>query len=217
VASSMKKLVYILIGILLTSIGVIVLKHSNIVTGGTAGLTLSMTYLTGFPFAIIFFLINLPFYLFSVIQLGWKFTLSTIGSVTALSLITSIDQWLPHFSIPMLVGSVGGGFFIGIGLSIVLLNGSSLGGANILSLFLQKKYGFNPAKVNFLFDLLVVCSCLFTVGFLKGIFSIVSIYVTAQVFNNFKNEIAVKNSQATKTEKFTKSSPQKPLTLAHEQ
>jgi uncharacterized membrane-anchored protein YitT (DUF2179 family) len=195
----MKKLLYIFIGCLLTSLGVVILKDSHIVTGGTAGLSLSLSYLTNLPFSILFFVINLPFYIFSVIRMGWRFTLSTVGSVTLLSLLAALEQWIPAISIPMLVGSIFGGFIIGVGVTMVFLNGSSLGGANILALFLQKRFNINPGKVNFLFDLTVVLSSIYAVGATKGIFSIISIAVTSKVISYFKNQIA--NQNVTKIEK----------------
>lgn len=205
---NMKKLLFIFIGCLLTSLGIVILKNAHIVTGGTAGLSLSLSYLLSKPFAIIFFLVNLPFYIFSIIRMGWKFTLSTIGSVTLMSLLSAYEQWIPAFSIPMIIGSILGGFIIGIGLIMVFMEGSSLGGANILALFLQKRFNINPGKVNFIFDLIVVISSIYTVGFTRGIFSIISIAVTSKVISYFKNEIANRNAEAPKNEVNTVASSQ---------
>lgn len=185
---------------MITSIGVIILQHSNIVTGGTAGLSLSIYYLITLPFALIFFLVNIPFYIFSVLRMGWKFTLNTIFSVSVLTLMTGVDQFLPAFTIPILVGSILGGVLIGIGLSVVFMNGSSLGGANILALFLQKRFGTNPGKINFLFDFIVVMSCFLTIGWLKGLCSILSIAITSRIIGYFKNEIANRNAVTSKKE-----------------
>jgi uncharacterized membrane-anchored protein YitT (DUF2179 family) len=201
----MKKLLFIFLGCLLTSLGVVILKDSHIVTGGTAGLSLSLSYLTDLPFSILFFIINLPFYIFSIFRMGWKFTLSTIGSVTLLSMLAALEQWIPAISIPMIIGSVFGGFVIGIGVTMVFLNGSSLGGANILALFLQKRFHINPGKVNFIFDLMVVLSSIYTVGLTKGIFSIISIAVTSKLISYFKNEIANRNANAPEMEENTMS------------
>ncbi len=195
-----KKWLFIFLGCLITSIGVIILKHSYIVTGGTAGLSLSLSYLTGSSFALVFFIVNLPFYIFSFIRMGVTFTLSTIASVTLLSCITMIDHWLPTFSIPSAVGAIIGGFIVGLGLSLVFINGSSLGGANILALFLQKRFGTNPGLVNFLFDFIVVTTSIYTVGLLRGVLSILSIFVTARVISYFKKEIAQGHVAKQKTE-----------------
>ncbi len=185
----------IFLGVLIVSTGVIILKHTHVVTGGTAGLSLNLAYLFGLPFSVLFFIVNIPFYIFSVVQMGWKFTLYTIASVSLLSGLTSIDQWLPAFSVPVWVGVSAGGVIIGLGLSILFANGSSLGGANILALFLHKKYKFNPGVTTFIFDFIVVATSLYAVGLLRGVSSVFSIAITSIVISYFKNYIATKQEK----------------------
>ncbi|ADC49505.1 hypothetical protein BpOF4_07235 [Alkalihalophilus pseudofirmus OF4] len=202
----MKKWLMILLAIVITSIGVILLKHANIVTGGTAGLSLSVAYLLSLPFGVTFFLINIPFYIFSMMRMGWNFTFTTIISVSLLSVVTGFDYFLPAFTVPIWVGAVVGGFIIGIGLSLLFMNGSSLGGANILALFLQKRWNIDPGKTTFAFDFMVVLTSFYTVGFLRGIASVLSIAVTARVISYFKNEIARRREEPSK-EKVLKQQP----------
>ncbi|WP_286059379.1 YitT family protein [Bacillus mojavensis] len=185
----MKRMLLIFTACLMTGAGVLTLRHSHVLTGGTAGLSLSLTYLFHSSFAIIFFLINIPFYVFSLIRMGIKFTLSTAFAVTALTLFTSIDHWLPSVSFSPLAGAICGGALIGFGLSLMFYHQASLGGANILALFLQKRYGWNPGTVNFLFDFGVVLVGIVSVGLLKGFFSLVSIAVTGLIVSFFKNKI----------------------------
>ncbi|TES51553.1 YitT family protein [Halalkalibacterium halodurans] len=186
----MKKWLWIFLGIVITSCGVILLRHANLVTGGTAGLSLGMTYLFNLPFALTFFLVNVPFYLFSLLRMGWSFTRSTIISVSLLSLVTSLDVWLPSFNVPVWLGAVFGGGLIGLGLSLIFMNGSSLGGANILALYLQKRLAIDPGKTNFLFDVSVVLLSMVSVGVIRGLLSILSIAVTSRIISYFKKEIA---------------------------
>jgi len=81
-----------------------------------------------------------------------------------------------------------------MGLSILFREGSSLGGANILALFLQKRFNINPGKINFIFDVLVVLTSILTVGLMKGTISIISIAVTSTVISYFKKDIAEKST-----------------------
>ncbi|MGK9268097.1 YitT family protein [Bacillus inaquosorum] len=185
----MKRILLILTACLMTSAGVLTLRHSHVLTGGTAGLSLSLTYLFHSSFAIIFFPINIPFYVFSLIRMGITFTLSTVFAVTALTLFTSADHWLPSVSFSPLAGAIYGGALIGFGLSLMFYHQASLGGANILALFMQKRYGWNPGTVNFLFDFAVVLAGIFSVGLLKGLCSLVSIAVTGLIVSFFKNKI----------------------------
>ncbi|QUH27149.1 YitT family protein [Serpentinicella alkaliphila] len=174
-----------LLGCLVTSIGIIILRNSYLVTGGTAGLSLTLSYFFNIPFSTIFFVVNVPFYLFSLSKMGWKFTVSTLGAVTSLSLMTRIDKLIPSFTIPAFFGAVLGGFVIGIGLTIIFSHGASLGGGNIIALFLQKKYNVNPGKTNFIFDFIVVTLSFYSVGIFNGIVSILSIAITSSVISYY--------------------------------
>ncbi|TSB45050.1 YitT family protein [Alkalicoccobacillus porphyridii] len=182
----MRKWIHIWLGCFVVACGVLILKHSDLVTGGTAGLSLGLSYLTQLPFALLFFVINIPFYIFSVIRMGLSFTVTTILSVSLLSVLTAADVWLPSFVISYWSGALIGGVLIGLGLSLLFRNQASLGGSNILALFLQKRYGFDPGKTNFLFDLMVVLTSVYTIGIVKGFFSIVSIAVTSRIISYFK-------------------------------
>jgi len=186
----MDKLIKLFCGCLVTSIGVIILRHSHVVTGGVAGLSLMISYFLNIQFSSIFFAINIPFYIFSFVKIGWKFTLSTVAAVTILSLMTGIDKWLPLFSIPILIGAVFGGLIIGFGLSIIAINGASLGGTNMVAIFLQKRYNLNPGIMNFIFDFLVVVLSFNSIGISKGILSVLSIATTASIINYFKGRIS---------------------------
>ncbi|WP_374701217.1 YitT family protein [Thalassobacillus sp. C254] len=77
---------------------------------------------------------------------------------------------------------------IGLGISILFINGASLGGANILALFLHKKFNWNPGKVNFLFDFFVVLTGMYAIGLVSGFASVLSIIVTSCIISYFKTK-----------------------------
>lgn len=189
----MKRSFYIVLGCLLTSIGTIILQHAHVMTGGTAGLSLILSYMLDIPFGAVFFLINVPFYVLAVRVMGWNFTISTLFSVTLVSFMTGLDRLLPDFSIPMSGGAVLGGAIIGFGISILFMNRTSLGGTNILALILQKKLNWNPGKLNFIFDFLVVCFGFYSIGVMQGLLSVLSIAITSSIISYFKSKIAVGN------------------------
>jgi uncharacterized membrane-anchored protein YitT (DUF2179 family) len=191
----MKRIFSILLACLLTGTGVIILNHSHVVTGGTAGLSLSLAYLSDAPFTILFFLINIPFYIFSFFKMGMKFTVTTICAVTLLSLITAVNPFLPYFEVPSILGAVIGGAVIGLGLSFLFINGASLGGFNIVTLYFQKRFQLNPGKVNFLLDFAVVLLSMYSIGIFKGLCSVASIAVTSFIIGYFKRQIAASSKE----------------------
>lgn len=191
----MKKIAVMMFGCFITSFGLYLLKGSAIVTGGTAGLALSISYLLPISFSILFTLINIPFYILSYFKMGKQFTFSTI---LAVSLVTIFSYLLPIIFPPLafypLVGSIIGGFIIGIGTIILFMNGSSLGGAQILSITLQKQFNWNMGKTNFIFDTIVILIGLYSVGLLRGIYSIVSVFIISFMMSTFKEKIAHRNT-----------------------
>ncbi|AIC95271.1 MULTISPECIES: YitT family protein [Shouchella] len=182
-----RKAIAILTGCFIVSIGVLLLRHAGLITGGTAGLTLTISYVVNLPFSLLFFLVNIPFYVFSFIRMGLRFTIVTILSVTFLSLLTAVDTFLPSFTVPMFFGAVLGGVSIGVGLTLLFNHQASLGGANILALYLQRKMGIDPGKTNFLFDGIVVLLSFLVVGMIPGLFSILSIVLTSKIISLYKH------------------------------
>ncbi|WP_088035515.1 YitT family protein [Evansella clarkii] len=191
----MQKILNMILGCLIVSFGIFILQSSEIITGGTAGLALSLSYTAAASFALMFLLINIPFYVLAFFKMGWKFTISTIFAVTLLSGMSEIVQLLPAAAMHPLAGAVIGGTIIGLGLSLLFMNGSSLGGANILSLFLQQKYGWDPGRTLFIFDFLVILTGLYSVGLIRGIYSVISVIFISLIISYFKSKIADKNNK----------------------
>ncbi|MCB5238311.1 YitT family protein [Niallia circulans] len=198
----MKKIIVMMFGCLITSFGLYLLKGSAIVTGGTAGLALSVSYLLPISFSILFTLINIPFYILSYFKMGKKFTLSTILAVSLVTFFSYLlSLILPPFALYPLLGSMIGGVIIGIGTIILFMNGSSLGGAQILSITLQKQFNWNMGKTNFIFDTIVILIGLYSVGLVRGLYSIVSVFIISFMMSTFKEKIAHRNTSKSNIKK----------------
>ena len=67
----------IVIGCLFVALSIVMLRESRLLTGGSAGLSFIVHYLTGWRFGLVLFFINLPFYIFGLRALGRRFTVKT--------------------------------------------------------------------------------------------------------------------------------------------
>ena len=76
------------IGTSLCALGLMMLAHLGLITGQTAGLGVLLSYVTGWSFGPIFFVINLPFYLLAFLRMGAGFTLRSFIAVGLLSAAT---------------------------------------------------------------------------------------------------------------------------------
>ncbi|MBB3112388.1 uncharacterized membrane-anchored protein YitT (DUF2179 family) [Paenibacillus phyllosphaerae] len=195
----MIRILNILLGCMLVSSGLIMLGHAEVATGGTAGLSLTLSYLVDIPFAWLFFLINIPFYVFSVMRMGWNFTLFTLLSVSLVTAMSSVDRLLPDFAVNMYAGTLIGSLLCGLGLSTLFMNKASLGGSNILALFLQQRYKANPGTVNFIIDSCIVALGFYSAGIIQGILSIASVFIVSSVISYFKKRISVGSQRTVRT------------------
>ncbi|TEW51231.1 YitT family protein [Psychromonas algicola] len=131
----------LLIGTSLVSFGVVFLKLAGLLTGGTAGLSLFVHYKTELEFGLIFFLINLPFYYFAIRRMGWVFTAKTFTAVFLVSAFSSLhERFIDIQALNPIYAAVFGAFLFGVGFIILFRHKASLGGFNILALYLQDKF-----------------------------------------------------------------------------
>ncbi|MBM2320768.1 MULTISPECIES: YitT family protein [Marivita] len=146
----------ILIGATLVALAIQFLSQSNLLTGQIAGLALVTRYVTDWSFGLVFFVLNLPFYILAVHQLGWTFTLKTFAAV---ALMSTISELFPHvLTLDMVhpaLGAVLGGVLAGIGLLSLFRHGATLGGVGIVALWLQDTRGIQAGNTQLMFDVFV--------------------------------------------------------------
>lgn len=150
-------------GLFTASLGLYLVKASAAATGGTAGLSLLLSYWSPVPFEVLFVLVNLPFFALAVWKKGWVFTLKSLLCVIAVSLLTTMHAaLLPISDIDRAYGAVGGNLLAGVGLLILFRHGASLGGFNIACLLIQDTLGWRAGYVQMGLDVIVVL-CAFVV------------------------------------------------------
>ncbi|WP_111412835.1 YitT family protein [Billgrantia lactosivorans] len=150
-----------LVGTLFVALGVTFYTQALLLTGSTAGMAFLLQYATGWRFGVWFFLINLPFYYLAVKRLGWSFTLRTFVAIALVSLFSELTgRWVAFDSLNPLYASLMGGSLIGIGMLVLFRHRTSLGGINILALYLQGRYGLRAGFVQLGVDALIMLAAL---------------------------------------------------------
>ena len=143
-------------GSVMCVMGVVILTHLGLITGQTAGLAVVVSYLTGVSFGLIFFVVNVPFYLFAIKAMGWEFVLKSMGCVAALSLGTELVPL--GFAIERLdpaLGAVMFGVVTGIGLLAIFRHKGSLGGLGVVALWVQDRFGIRAGYIQLGFDVVL--------------------------------------------------------------
>jgi uncharacterized membrane-anchored protein YitT (DUF2179 family) len=163
----------LLTGTALVALGIAFYSHAGLLTGGTVGLAFLLKYLAGWSFGPAFFLLNLPFYALAIWRMGWQFTLRTVCAVGLVSLFAELTpQWMRFAELNVVYAAVFGGFAIGVGLLILFRHRASLGGVNILALFLQERFGLRAGTFQMGIDALIVLAAMLVVPADKVLLSV---------------------------------------------
>ncbi|WP_297108994.1 YitT family protein [uncultured Devosia sp.] len=167
-----------LIGTMLVSLGIAFYSQVQLTTGSSAGLALLLQYITGIPFGWLFFAINLPFYALAYFRMGLPFTLKTIASVALVSVFsTQIPGWIGIERIDPLFAALVGGGLMGLGILSLFRHKASVGGINILALFLQENFGIRAGYFQLGVDAVILVIAFFVLPFDRVIYSILGALV----------------------------------------
>jgi uncharacterized membrane-anchored protein YitT (DUF2179 family) len=178
----------LLIGSSFIAVGLTLLKAAGLVTGGVAGVALVISYLGGWPVGVVFFVLNLPFYVLAQRTLGWTFTFKTLATnLLLVGLAWGMPSWLKIGGVNPIFSAVFGGTIIGMGILALARHRSSVGGVGVLALYLQERRGISAGKVQMAADCLVVLAAFFTISFDKLLLSIASaVALSAVIIANHK-------------------------------
>lgn len=148
-------------GTLFVALGLALFTSAGLLTGGTAGLALLAHYAGGWPFGLVFFTVNLPFWWLAWRRRGARFTLKSFAAVGLLSLMTSaLPGWAAIGPVHPAFAALGGGLVIGTGFLVLFRHGASLGGLNVLVLVLQDRFGWRAGWVQMAIDGAIVAAAL---------------------------------------------------------
>ncbi len=176
----------ILIGASFSAFGIVMLHAAGLVTGGVAGLALTISYLTGIPVGTLFFAINLPFLVLAQRTLGWSFAIKSAVTVALLSGLTGVIPRLsPMGEVNPWFAAIFGGTMIGMGILSLARHKSSVGGIGVLALYLYEKRGVNAGKVQGAADTLIVLSAFVALDLHHLLLSVLSAIALSAVLYTF--------------------------------
>lgn len=169
-------------GTLLFAFAIVLFRQAGLLTGGTAGLAFLGHYASHLSFGVLYFVINIPFYVFGLLALGRAFTFKTFCAVGLLSLYSEVlPRWIHIESINPVFAAIIGGLLAGAGLLMLVRHRASLGGLGVMAIYLQKKRGWSAGTLQMIADGFIVCGALAIVDPLRVALSILGALVLNMV------------------------------------
>ncbi|WP_042342258.1 YitT family protein [Bacillus timonensis] len=165
-------------GLAATSIELFLIPN-KIIDGGIIGISLIVDYLTPsyitFGFLVVVF--NLPFMYSGYKQIGKTFMWSSILGIVALAIIETLLHYIQPFDIEPILAAVFGGLLLGTGVGIVIRNGGSMDGTEILSIILTKKLPFSVGEFVMFINIFIFAVAGFVFGIESAMYSVLAYYI----------------------------------------
>jgi uncharacterized membrane-anchored protein YitT (DUF2179 family) len=184
IIDKIKKYIMLLIGSILAAVGLEeFLVPNQIIDGGVVGISIMASHLTSMPLSIFVVLLNLPFIYLGYTQIGKTFAISTIFSILSLSYWVSFFHTISEITRDPFLSAVFGGIILGIGVGLIIRNGGSLDGTEIVAIILDKKTGFSIGEIVMFFNIFILGSAGFIFGWDKAMYSLVAYFIAFKVID----------------------------------
>ena len=128
----------------------------RLLDGGMIGLGLIVHYISGIATGLVVIILSLPIFLIAYINFRSYFLYGVIGMMIS---SFSIDLLAPMYRFNLLsvgLSSILGGIFVGVGIGMMLKQGISTGGLDLLALLISKIIHINVGIIIFIFDFAIV-------------------------------------------------------------
>ena len=187
--TELKHYIFIILGSFAMAFGTVCfLSPNQIITGGGVGISLLLHAI--FPqitLGIIIAVVSIPFLILSYIYFGKYYLFKTFIVVLLLSTFTDILKEvlkIEAITHDILLASVFGGIFIGLGVGLVIKGRASTGSTSVVGEIVAKKTKYKAAEVLLAIDATIMFASVFVYNDIdKSLYSMLSVYVGIRVLD----------------------------------
>lgn len=181
---SLSSILYIIIGV---SFALVALKGflipNHFLDGGVTGISILLEHIFHIPFSILLIAFNIPFLIIGFKKIGKTFSIQAFLAIILLSVLMNFID-IPAVTNDKVLIAVFGGFFIGLGIGLVIRGGGVIDGMEIIALYTNKKSGFSTSEIIMTFNSLVILSAAYEFGIETAMYSIL-VYFTAMKTSDY--------------------------------
>lgn len=131
----------------------------NLIMGGVTGIGMIASHYTNWDIALVTYGVNIFFFIIGLIIMGKKFALGIIISTLTFPAFLYIFKSIPNMQYDgsdIMLATIFAGILIGAGGGIILRNGASSGGIEVLSVVINSKTGVPLALLINLVDVIIL-------------------------------------------------------------
>lgn len=179
-----RKYLYLFIGAIIAAVGLeVFLIPNHIIDGGVVGISIMLSAVTGIPFGVLLIVINLPFLFLGYKYIGKPFAIATTFSIICLSFWSNIFLPVLPVTNDFFLAAVFGGIITGTGVGLVIRNGGSFDGTEIVAIITDRKTVFSVGEIVMFINLFILSSASLIFGWDKAMYSLVAYFVISKMID----------------------------------
>ncbi|KLU62204.1 hypothetical protein CEB3_c14240 [Peptococcaceae bacterium CEB3] len=128
---------------------------NRIADGGVTGIAIILHYLYHWPVGWVVFILNVPLFVLGLKLVGRKFLILSFWGVALLSLTLQVTTHMPVLTKDTLLSAIFGGVLTGVGMGVIFRSRGSLGGTDILAVFLSRTTPLSVGQILLGMDALI--------------------------------------------------------------
>ncbi len=174
----------IVLGSIIYTVGLdVFLVPNNIIDGGVVGISLMASSITGLSFSFFVVVVNLPFLYLGYKLIGKRFTIATLFGVVCISVISLFMHNIAPLTIDPFLASIFGGIILGIGVGLIIRNGGSLDGTEIVAIIMDKKSTFSVGEIVMAFNLFILGAAGFVYSWNSAMYSLIAYFIAYKMID----------------------------------
>ncbi len=130
------------------------LLPNGFIDGGVTGISLLTSELTGISLSILILLINLPFLILGYSTIGKQFAIRSVVAIVLLAILVHMLHFPPVTDDKLLIAAFGG-FFLGLGIGLVVRGGAVIDGTEVLAIYLSRKTSITIGDIILIFNVVI--------------------------------------------------------------
>ncbi len=192
------------IGIIISSLAIESFLVPNLILdGGVTGVSMMLSQITKLPLSIFIVVLNIPFVYIGYKNLGNRFLSKAIYSMVIYSVMLSLFHNIPTFTDDILLATIFGGLFLGLGVGLVIRFGGCLDGTESVAMVLSKKTSLSVGQVVLIFNLFIYTLAGFIFGFDRALYSLLTYFITFKIIDTVSEGLEQAKAAMIITDKHT--------------
>lgn len=158
---SVSSIVYSVLGVLSAMIALEgFMLPNHFLDGGVTGISILVEEILDVPFTTLLVVFNIPFLYLGYKKIGKTFAVRALFAIVLLTVLMHFIEIPPVTEDKVLI-AVFGGFFIGLGIGLVIKGGGVLDGLEIIAFYTTRNSGFTTGEIILAFNALIYLGAAF--------------------------------------------------------